>query len=102
MARQLKTFLADQIRALRGDLTQSQFGVRIGKPQSVVSRLEKQLDRHISIQTLIDIAIKLDIAVVIRFVDFVTFLRLTNDYSDSALVPHSYRQERIDRAARDE
>src|SRR5262245_45731737 len=97
MARQLKAFLADQIRALRGHLTQSRFGDKIGKPQSVVSRLEKQLDRHISIQTLIDIAVKLDIAVIIRFVDFGTFLELTNDYSDTALVPHRYQPEAIDR-----
>src|SRR5215813_2726671 len=84
MARQLKAFLADQIRALRGDLTQSEFGNRIGKPQSVISRLEKQADRQISIQTLIDIARRLDIAVIIRFVDFPTFLRYTEDYSDEA------------------
>jgi transcriptional regulator with XRE-family HTH domain len=99
MARQLKLFLAEQIRALRGDLTQAQFGVRIGKPQSVVSRLEKQADRQISIQTLIDIAERLDIAVIVRFVDFPTFLRYTEDYSDAALSPASYRQEAINQQA---
>ncbi len=93
MARQLKAFLAQQIRALRGGLSQTEFGERIGKPQSVVSRLEKQADRHISIQTLIDIAERLDIAVVIRFVDFPTFLRYTEDYSESALKPEPFRQE---------
>jgi transcriptional regulator with XRE-family HTH domain len=95
MARQLKAFLADQIRALRGDLTQSEFGDRIGKPQSVISRLEKQADRQISIQTLIDIAKKLDIAIIIRFVDFPTFLRYTEDYSDEALTPRCYDQGAI-------
>jgi transcriptional regulator with XRE-family HTH domain len=79
MARQLKAFLASQIRALRADASQKDFGDRIGKPQSVVSRLEKQADRHISVQTLIDIAERLDIAVIIRFVDFPTFLRYTDD-----------------------
>ena len=96
MATQLKAFLSDQIRTLRGDLTQCEFGDKIGKPQSVISRLEKQLDRHISIQTLIDIAVKLDIAVIIRFVDFVTFLQYTEDYSDKALAPRSYDQAAID------
>ena len=95
MARQLKAFLADQIRALRGDLTQSEFGDQIGKPQSVISRLEKQADRQISIQTLIDIARKLDIAVIIRFVDFPTFLRYTEDYSDEALTPRRYDKAAI-------
>jgi hypothetical protein len=101
MARQLKAFLAQQIRALRGDQSQKDFGERIHKPQSVVSRLEKQADRHISIQTLIDIAERLDIAVIIRFVDFVTFLRYTDDYSESAIKPDPFRQEAIDEVARD-
>lgn len=102
MATQLKAFLSDQIRTLRGDLTQREFGEKIGKPQSVISRLEKQLDRHISVQTLIDIAVKLDIAVIIRFVDFVTFLRYTEDYSDEALAPRSYDQAAIDALAEGE
>jgi transcriptional regulator with XRE-family HTH domain len=96
MARQLKAFLAQQIRALRGDRSQAEFGAIIGKPQSVVSRLEKQADRQISVQTLIDIAERLDIAVIIRFVDFPTFLRYTEDYSDDALAPASYTQAAID------
>ncbi len=99
MATQLKAFLSDQIRTLRGDLSQREFGDKIGKPQSVISRLEKQLDRHISIQTLIDIAAKLDIAVIIRFVDFLTFLRYTEDYSDKALAPSAYDQAAIDAVA---
>src|SRR6266853_5976183 len=49
IARQLKLVLAEQIRALRGDLTQKQFGGKIGKPQSVISRIEKQADKNISI-----------------------------------------------------
>ena len=73
MARQLKAFLAQQIRALRGDQSQKDFGERIRKPQSVVSRLEKQADRHISIQTLIDIAERLDIAVIIALSIFQPF-----------------------------
>lgn len=102
MATQLKAFLSDQIRTLRGDLTQREFGDKIGKPQSVVSRLEKQLDRHISIHTLIEIAVKLDIAVIIRFVDFITFLRYTEDYSDKALAPSAYDQAAIDALAEEE
>jgi transcriptional regulator with XRE-family HTH domain len=102
MARQIKLFLAEQIRALRGNLTQKEFGEHINKPQSVVSRLEKQADRHISIQTLIDIAERLDLAVLVRFVDFPTFLKYTEDYSDSALAPASYCQADIDALAQAE
>ncbi len=90
MARQLKAFLAQQIRSLRGEMRQSEFGEKIGKPQSVISRLEKQMDKQVSVQTLIDIASSLDIAVVIRFVDFPTFLQQTGDFSESALSPAPY------------
>jgi transcriptional regulator with XRE-family HTH domain len=96
MGRQLKAFLAQQIRSLRGEYSQKEFGGIIGKPQSVVSRLEKQADRHISIQTLIDIAARLDIAVIVRFVDYPTFLRYTDDYSESAIAPARYSQAAID------
>jgi transcriptional regulator with XRE-family HTH domain len=102
MSRQLKAFLAQQIRELRGDERQEDFGKRIGKPQSVISRLEKQLDRNISIQTLIDIAEKLDIAVIIRFVDFPAFLKYTENYTDIALAPPGYDQSAIDVLAREE
>ncbi len=102
MARQLKLFLAEQIRALRDDLTQKEFGDRIGKPQSVVSRLEKQADRQISVQTLIDIAEHLDIAIIIRFIDFPTFFKYTEDYSDEALRPASYNQEAINTFAEEQ
>jgi hypothetical protein len=89
-ARQLKIFLAAQIRALRGDRTQVQFGVLIGKPQSVVARLERESYGKVNLQTLIDIATQLDIALIVRFVSFPTFLNWTNDYSTSALAPDSY------------
>ena len=103
MARQVKAFLATQIRSLRGEQTQSEFGEEIGKPQSVVSRLENQAARGmVNIQTLIDIAQAKQIAVIIRFVDFETFLKFTNDYSERALVPHSYSQEAIDILAHEE
>jgi transcriptional regulator with XRE-family HTH domain len=97
IGRQLRLFLAEQIRALRGNRSQKEFGDAISKPQSVVSRLEKQADKNVSIQTLIDIAERLDIAVVIRFVDFPTFLRYTADYSENAVAPPSYDQNAIDK-----
>jgi transcriptional regulator with XRE-family HTH domain len=92
-ARQLKVFLAAQIRALRGERTQGEFGELIGKPQSVVSRLERESYGKVNLQTLIDIATRLDIALVIRFVRFDTFLEWTKDYSSEALAPASYVSE---------
>ena len=89
-ARQLKVFLAAQIRALRGDRTQTEFGRLIGKPQSVVARLERESYGKVTLQTLIDIATKLDIALIVRFVNFSTFLEWTKDYSQEALAPQAY------------
>jgi hypothetical protein len=97
MAHHLRAFLADQIRALRGDRSQREFGVVIDKPQSVVSRLEDEEYGKVSLQTLIDVATKQDIAIVVRFVDFPTFLRITSDLSDQAIAPRPY-----DSAARQE
>jgi hypothetical protein len=95
-ARQLKVFLAAQIRALRGDRTQAQFGELIGKPQSVVARLERESYGKVNLQTLIDVATKLDIALVIRFVTFPTFLEWTKDYSPTALAPQSYDEAHVE------
>jgi transcriptional regulator with XRE-family HTH domain len=89
-ARQLKVFLAAQIRALRGERTQTQFGDLIGKPQSVVARLERESYGKVSLQTLIDIAQQLDIALIVRFVNHSTFLEWTKDYSQEALAPQAY------------
>lgn len=96
LAQQLRAFLANQIRSLRGERSQGAFGKLIGKPQSVVSRLENEMYEGIGLQTLIDIARKLDIALLVRFVDFPTFLKGTEDYSPRALAPDAYKQDAID------
>jgi hypothetical protein len=93
-ARQLKVFLAAQIRALRGDMTQMEFGKLIGKPQSVVARLERETYGKVSLQTLIDIALKLDIGLMVRFVSFPTFLKWTDDNKE--LAPESYNKAQME------
>lgn len=99
---QLKAFLANQIRSLRGDRSQEEFGHILGKPQSVVSRLENESYGKVTVQTLLDIARKLDIALVMRFVDFPTFLKWTGDYSPTALAPQKFDAPAIDRLANEE
>jgi transcriptional regulator with XRE-family HTH domain len=94
--RQLKAFLATQIRSLRGGLSQTEFGKLIDKPQSVVSRLEKQSYGKVSLQTLIDIAVKLDIALIVRFVNYASFVKLTEDFSESSVRPDPYADEQMD------
>lgn len=96
---QLRVWLADQVRNLRGDMTQAEFGKVIGKPQTVVSRLEDPDYGRLTIETLLDVAQKLDIALVVRFVDHATFLMATNDFSDNALRPNPYNQATINALA---
>jgi transcriptional regulator with XRE-family HTH domain len=99
LAQHLKVFLAAQIRALRGDMSQAEFGKLIDMPQSVVSRLENQSYGKVNVQTLLKIAIKLDVALIIRFVGFKTFLDWTKDHSLKALAPDSYEKENEKSAA---
>ena len=58
-----------------------------------MARLERESYGKVNLQTLIDIATKLDIALIVRFVSFPTFLEWTNDYSGKALAPRSYPKE---------
>jgi hypothetical protein len=102
LAHHLRIFLADQIRALRGDRSQREFGELIDKPQSVVSRLEDEDYGKLSLQTLIDIATKLDIGLLVRFVDFPTFLWNTNDFANHVSAPAPYNREAVNQMLLDE
>lgn len=101
MTHSLRAFLADQIRALRGDLSQKAFGALIGKPQSVVSRLENEDFGKVTLETLIDIAEKLDIALLVQFTDFPTFLRSTTDVSESAFAPGPFTKGSVEEMLRE-
>jgi hypothetical protein len=102
MAHSLRAFLADQIRALRGERSQRVFGEAIGKPQSVVSRLESEDYGKVTLQTLLDIANKLDIALLVRYVDFPTFLRSTADFSPNAVAPRPFSADAFVEMMREE
>jgi hypothetical protein len=93
----VRRFLAQQFRALRGDMSQEEFGKLIGKPQSVVSRLEDPTYGKFALQTLLEVATSLNRAVVARIVDFPTFLRFTEEMSQGAICPAGYDQEAMDR-----
>ena len=92
MATHIKTFLANQLRAFRGSMSQGEFGQKIGKPQPVVNRNENASYGKFTLQNLLDIAEKLDVAVHVRFVDFQRFIELTEDLSEKALKPMPYHQ----------
>lgn len=99
VATQLSSWLAGQVRALRGDMSQAEFGKLIGKPQAAVSRLENPDYGKLSLQTLLEVAERLDIALMVRFVDYPTFLIWTDNTSEEALRPASYNQAQVDHLA---
>ena len=87
-----RRFLARQMRKFRGDQSQAEFGEILGKQQTVVSRLEDASYGKWTLQTLFEVAAKLDVAVIVRFVDFSTFMKLTNNMSDEATRPAAYHE----------
>jgi hypothetical protein len=91
--------LARQMRNFRGQLSQADFAAKIGKQKTVVGRLESPAYGGWSLRTMLEIAGQEDVAVLVRFVDFSTFLGFTDDMSDESLHPHAYDQTEIDRVA---
>ena len=74
-----RRFLAHQMRALRGDLSQAEFGRLIGKPQSVVSRWEDPTYGKMTLASLLDVAARLDRALVVQFMDWPAFVTIAED-----------------------
>jgi len=72
----VKAGIAYQIQALREKtgLSQAAFAKKIGKKQSVVSRLENTEYGAVNVNTLLEIAKALDIGLQVRFCDFLDVL----------------------------
>lgn len=94
-----RRFLAHQMREFRGEDSQTEFGRRIGKTQTIVSRLEDATYPGWTLRTLFEVAQQLNVAAVVRFVDFKTFLQFTDDVSDAALRPAPYQEAIVDNFA---
>lgn len=90
----VRNWIAFQIRTIRKDRGWSQvdFAKEINKPQSVISRLEDPNYGKLTVQTLLDVAATFKVALVIRFVDFPTFIRQTSDVSSSAMTVEEYSE----------
>src|SRR5260370_23788374 len=89
--------LARQMRNFRGELSQADYTAKIGKQKTVVSRLENPAYSGWSLRTMLEVARRENVAVFVRFVDFPTFLKYSNDLSDAALDPKGYDEREIDR-----
>jgi DNA-binding NarL/FixJ family response regulator len=64
----------------------------LGKPQSVVSRLEDPSHGKVTVQTLLEVA-AFDVALQIRFVPFSTFLQQTRDVSTRSMQVVSFSDD---------
>lgn len=95
MESNVKMSVATQIRALRGDKSQAEFGRMLNQTQSVVSRFEDPDYGKWTLQTLLGVVTSLDLALVVKIVDYPTFLRSTSDYDRESLAPESYKPEQI-------
>jgi transcriptional regulator with XRE-family HTH domain len=98
MAGRVRTSIALQIRALREQrqLSQTEFAHLVQKPQSVVSRLENTEYGRVTVQTLLDIASSLDIALIVKFSTFREFFAQMSDTSDRALMVESFSSKQLD------
>ena len=99
VASHTRQLLARQMRLFRGDASQTEYGQRVGMPQTIVSRLENPDYSGWSLNTLFKVSRKQNVAVFVRFVDFPTFLTYTGDLSEGALRPSEYHQEAVDALA---
>jgi transcriptional regulator with XRE-family HTH domain len=79
--------IATQIRAMRDQRgwNQGKLSSELGKPQSVVSRLEDPSYGKVTVQTLLEVAATFDVALQIRFVPFSSFLQQTRDVSTHSM-----------------
>jgi hypothetical protein len=92
----IRQFLAHQMRSFRGEKTQSEFGRILGQPQSVISeRLESPAYGKWNLQTLLDIASKLDVALIVQFVDYPTFLKFTEEITDKTVRPAAFDEHKL-------
>ena len=89
LSSQVRTWIAYQFLALRNKFgfTQSAMAERTSKTQSVISRLESSEYGKVSVQTLLDVASSLDVALLVQFVSYPEFLDRTRDKSEDAMQP---------------
>jgi hypothetical protein len=91
--------IAQQMREFRGEMSQTEFARKIGTSQQIVSRLENPNYHGWTAATFFAVARKLGVAAIMRFVDFPTFLKYSNDLSEQAeqaMCPKSYDQAVVD------
>jgi transcriptional regulator with XRE-family HTH domain len=101
VAEHIRRGIAYQIRALRDQRgwSQGELSKQLGKPQSVVSRLEDPSYGKVTIQTLLEVASVFDVALQVRFVPFSSFLQQTRELSTESMKAPSFSDEMASKGA---
>lgn len=95
VAEHVRRGIAYQVRALRDqrEWKQGKLAQELGKPQSVVSRLEDPSYGKVTVQTLLEVADVFDVALQVRFVPFSSFLLTTRDLTTASMQVPSFEDE---------
>jgi predicted XRE-type DNA-binding protein len=95
VAEHVRQGIAYQIRALRDqrEWNQGKLSQLLGKPQSVISRLEDPSYGKVTIQTLLEFASAFDVAVQVRFISYSSFLQQTRDLSISSMKVAAFNKD---------
>jgi len=95
LAEHVRRGIAYQIRALRDQRgwSQGKLSKLLGKPQSVVCRLEDPSYGKLSVQTLLEIANVYDVALEVRFVSYSSFLQKTRDVSPVSMQVPEFKHD---------
>ena len=95
LAEHVRRGIAYQIRALRVQrgCSQGKLSKLLGKPQSVVCRLEDPSYGKVSVQTLLEVANIYDVALEVRFVPYSLFVQRTRDVSPASIQVTEFKDE---------
>ena len=82
-----QAMLARQMRGMRGEMSQTEFGLLLGVSQTQVARFENPRCKGWSLRTMLKIANKLDVGLIVRFGDFGWFIRESGKLGPRYLKP---------------
>ena len=91
-------WIAYQVQTLREQRgwSQSELGERMGTSQSNICRIENPDYGRLSQQTLLQLASNFDVALVVMFVDYPTFLEQSRDVSPEAMAAEGFDRKALE------